>query len=126
MPAPFGDIDFILAHVQVREGQTPLVSFPVVADEEQDYDLVPGDTFLVRGETWVFDRVRLWSTNGAGRGEKTMAKAEFYVSADVEADGPVPGPSSGRSAMPTTWRPWRSAVWTAAGWRGKGRSPRRS
>ncbi|MFD0144685.1 MULTISPECIES: DUF6406 domain-containing protein [unclassified Streptomyces] len=35
-----------------------MASFMVVADEEQDYDLVPGDTFLVRGETWVFDRVQ--------------------------------------------------------------------
>ncbi|MFE5966110.1 DUF6406 domain-containing protein [Streptomyces sp. NPDC056463] len=52
VPAPFGDIDFILAHVQVREGQPPLASFTVVAEKEQDYDLVPGDTFLVRGETW--------------------------------------------------------------------------
>ncbi|MEU7034345.1 DUF6406 domain-containing protein [Streptomyces sp. NPDC046237] len=58
VPAPFGDIEFILAHVQVREGQQPLASFTVVADEEQDYDLVPGDTFVVRGETWVFDRVQ--------------------------------------------------------------------
>ncbi|MEU6948504.1 DUF6406 domain-containing protein [Streptomyces sp. NPDC046316] len=58
VPAPFGDIDFILAHVQVREGHPPLASFTVVADEEHDYDLVPGDTFLVRGETWVFDRVQ--------------------------------------------------------------------
>ncbi|MFF5933275.1 hypothetical protein [Streptomyces sp. NPDC012508] len=39
VPSPFGDIDFILAHVQVREGQPPLASFTVVADEEQNYDL---------------------------------------------------------------------------------------
>ncbi|MFF5938214.1 DUF6406 domain-containing protein [Streptomyces sp. NPDC012508] len=58
VPAPFADIEFILAHVQVREGHPPLASFTVVADEEQDYDLVPGDTFVVRGETWVFDRVQ--------------------------------------------------------------------
>ncbi|MGW6568610.1 DUF6406 domain-containing protein [Streptomyces sp. NPDC054975] len=57
VPAQSGDVDFILAHVQVRTGHPPLASFTVAADEEQDYDLVPGDTFVVGGETWVFDRV---------------------------------------------------------------------
>ncbi|MCY0919520.1 MULTISPECIES: DUF6406 domain-containing protein [unclassified Streptomyces] len=56
-PVALGDVTFVAIHVHAPTGLPLTVSLGVDADEETDYELGIGDTFLVRGEVWVLDRV---------------------------------------------------------------------
>ncbi|WP_374224470.1 DUF6406 domain-containing protein [Streptomyces sp. ISL-94] len=48
---------FGVIHVDARPGYPLTVRLGVVAGEERRYTLQPGDTFPVRDELWVLDRV---------------------------------------------------------------------
>ncbi|MEU6212153.1 DUF6406 domain-containing protein [Streptomyces sp. NPDC047023] len=52
-----GDVTFVAIHIYAPAGGPITVTLGVDADQEMDYDLTIGDTFSVRGETWVLDRV---------------------------------------------------------------------
>ncbi|MFJ2593417.1 DUF6406 domain-containing protein [Streptomyces erythrochromogenes] len=64
IPVALAGVTFVAIHVHAPAGLPPTVSLGVVTDEEKDYDLRVGETFPVRGETWVVDRVEDQSSPG--------------------------------------------------------------
>ncbi|MBO8187924.1 DUF6406 domain-containing protein [Streptomyces spirodelae] len=57
VPGHSGNARFVVRHLWAPDGRPLTVYLVVVADGEREVELALGDTFSVRDETWLLDRV---------------------------------------------------------------------
>ncbi|WP_353961621.1 DUF6406 domain-containing protein [Streptomyces sp. NBC_01789] len=57
VPGGRDGVRYVVRSVRLPDGHPVSVDLVVAADQERDYLLGIGDTFPVRDETWVLDRV---------------------------------------------------------------------
>ncbi|WP_158711130.1 DUF6406 domain-containing protein [Streptomyces albus] len=74
VPQELNGAAFAVIHVYAPKEAPLSVSLVVAAEEERHYDLGIGDTFPIRNETWMLDRVENLHTGGNWR--VVLRKAE--------------------------------------------------